>query len=87
MGRGIRLLGNTIEESIANGKSDCIVLDCCENIKEHGLPDERKVLKFNKKISSVIDREYNLDTDNETRKLKTITTEKQVFLKSVLDRF
>lgn len=83
LGRGIRLLGNTIEESIANGKSDCIVLDCCENIKEHGLPDERKVLKFNKKISSVIDREYNLDTDNETRKLKTITTEKQVFLKRI----
>ena len=83
LGRGIRLLGNTIEESIANGKSDCIVLDCCENIKEHGLPDERKVLKFNKKISSVIDREYNLDTDNETRKLKTITTEKQIFLKRI----
>ena len=83
LGRGIRLMGNTIEESIANGKSDCIVLDCCENIKEHGLPDERKVLKFNKKISSVIDREYNLDTNNETRKLKTITTEKQVFLKRI----
>mgnify|MGYP003642241667 FL=1 len=83
LGRGIRLLGNTLEESISNGKSDCIVLDCCENIKEHGLPDERKVLRFGKKISKVIDRELNLDTDNETRKLKTITTEKQVFLKRI----
>jgi superfamily II DNA or RNA helicase len=31
LGRGTRLLGNTLEESIANGKADCLVLDFVGN--------------------------------------------------------
>jgi superfamily II DNA or RNA helicase len=84
-GRGIRLLGNTIEESISNGKSDCILLDCAGLIEEHGMPDDRKELVFGKKISRVIDREFNLDISNENRQnlSKVITEEKQLFLKQI----
>jgi len=84
-GRGIRLLGLSIEESIINGKSDCILLDFCENIKEHGLPTDRKKLTFNTKISKVIDREYNIDTDVELRTdiTKYLTEEKKVYLKNI----
>lgn len=84
-GRGIRLLGQTIEESIANGKSDCILLDCCGCIEEHGLPTDRKELVFGKKISRVIDREMNLDTSNELRQNinNFVTEEKQIFLKRI----
>ena len=84
-GRGIRLLGQTIEESISNGKSDCILLDCCGSIAEHGMPNDRKEFKFGKKISRVIDREMNLDNSNEVRKNinSFITEEKQVFLKRI----
>lgn len=84
-GRGIRLLGNTIDESVKNGKSDCILLDCCGCVEEHGLPDDRKELVFGKKISKVIDREFNLDTSNENRQniSNSITEEKQVFLKRI----
>lgn len=84
-GRGIRLLGLNITESIANGKSDCILLDFCENIKEHGLPTDRKKLTFNTKISRVIDREYKIDTDANLRNdISTyITEEKQVYLKNI----
>jgi len=84
-GRGIRLLGQTIEESIFNGKSDCILLDCCGCVEEHGMPDDRKELVFGKKISRVIDREMNLDTSNDNRQnlSNEITEEKQVFLKRI----
>ena len=84
-GRGIRLLGNTIDESVKNGKSDCILLDCCGCVEEHGMPDDRKELVFGKKISRVIDRIMNLDTSNNNRNniSKTITEEKQVFLKRI----
>ncbi len=85
VGRGIRLLGMNIAESITNGKSDCIVLDFCENIKEHGLPTDRKKLTFNTKISRIIDREYKIDTDSDIRnEISTyITEEKQVYLKNI----
>lgn len=84
-GRGIRLLGQTIEESIANGKSDCILLDCCGCVEEHGLPTDRKELVFGKKISRVIDREMNLDKSNDVRQeLNSIVTEeRQIFLKRI----
>jgi len=84
-GRGIRLLGQTIEESITNGKSDCILLDCCGCIAEHGMPNDRKELVFGKKISRVIDREMNLNTSNEVRHNinNIVTEEKQIFLKRI----
>jgi len=84
-GRGIRLLGKTIEESISNGKSDCILLDCCGCVEEHGLPTDRKELVFGKKISRVIDREMNLDVSNDIRQnlSNMITEEKQIFLKRI----
>lgn len=91
-GRGIRLIGLNINESIANGKSNCILLDCCENIKEHGLPNERKEFKFGKKIGRVLDRELKIDTDNEKRQNieSILTEEKKVYLKkisSILDLY
>lgn len=84
-GRGIRLLGQTIEESITNGKADCILLDCCGVIEEHGLPTDRKELVFGKKISRVIDREMSLDTSNDIRQnlSNVINEEKQIFLKRI----
>lgn len=84
-GRGIRLNGRTMEESIANGKKDCILLDCAGAIEEHDLPTKRKVFKFEKKISRVIDRELKIDEDNEERKvLETkISTERMVYLKRI----
>ena len=60
-GRGIRLHGNSIEESTLNGKHDCILLDCSGAIEEHGMPDARRNFIFGKKISRVIDRELDLD--------------------------
>ena len=91
-GRGIRLLGQTIEESIKNGKEYCILLDCAGCVQEHDMPDKRKNLFFNKKISRVLDKQLNLDTSNENRKKisETISEEKQIFLKrigSVLDLY
>jgi superfamily II DNA or RNA helicase len=82
-GRGIRLWGKSIQESIQNGKPDCVLLDCAGNIEEHGLPTDRKILTFKKKISKVIDRELGLDTDNEKRQSVVMTEEKQVYLKKI----
>lgn len=84
-GRGIRLLGLSLEESIANGKSDCILLDCVGNIEEHGFPDDRKTLLFKKKISRVLDRQMGIDLDNDERQIvtKVLTEEKQIYLKKI----
>lgn len=84
-GRGIRLVGNSISESIENGKSDCILLDCCGNVEEHGMPSDKKVFMFGKKISTVIDRELKIDTETEKRATveESISVEKQVYLKSI----
>ena len=81
-GRGIRLMGNSIEESIKNGKKDCILIDCASNVAEHGMPDDRKSFIFGKKISRVIDRELNLDVDIVERK-KELPVERQLFLKRI----
>lgn len=84
-GRGIRLNGRDMAESIANGKKDCILLDCAGAIEEHDLPTKRKVFKFEKKISRVIDRELKLDIDNEERKdVETrIAPERMIYLKRI----
>jgi DNA repair protein RadD len=84
-GRGIRLLGNSYAESVENGKSDCIVLDCAGVIEEHDVPDKRKKFEFKKKISKVIDREFKINEINEDRDeiIQAIPKEKIVFLKKI----
>ena len=64
------------------GKIDCILLDFCGNIERHGLPNERKVFKFGKQISRVIDKQLNLSILNDVEK-KTVTEEKQIYLKKI----
>ena len=84
-GRGIRLLGRDIKESISNGKSDCILLDCCGCVEEHGLPTDKVVLKFGKKISRVVDKILSLNESSEKRNNinEYLTEEKQVYLKKI----
>ena len=82
-GRGIRLNGNSIEESVLNGKENCILLDCAGAISEHGLPDTRRSFIFGKKISRVIDRELQIDDNLENRKGLALTEEKKVYLKKI----
>jgi len=83
-GRGIRLNGNSIEESILNGKQNCVLLDCSNAISEHGMPDARRNFIFGKKISRVIDRELEIDNDLESRKsIENLPEEKRVFLKKI----
>lgn len=84
-GRGLRLFGNSMQESIANGKSDCIILDFCGNIEAHNLPDARKNFKTKLKYSKAIDKHLGLDFyDKETNlKYKNITIEKSIFLKKI----
>lgn len=77
-GRGIRL---------NHDKKDCLLLDFCGNIEKHGLPDERKVFKYGRKISRVIDRQLGISEINNT---VVISTEKQLYLKqigSILDLY
>jgi DNA repair protein RadD len=45
VGRGTRCMGKDIEESIRNGKSDCLVLDFAGNVRRHGPVDRVKVRK------------------------------------------
>ena len=83
-GRGIRLDGLSFEQSVLNGKSDCILLDCAGAIEEHGLPDDRKKFIFGTKITKVIDRELNLDADiKASEKISQLTEEKQIYLKRI----
>lgn len=82
-GRGIRLLGDSYEESVANGKSDCILLDCAGSIEEHGMPDERRTFKFKKRVSRVLDRENQLDTIDGKERLAALPEEKQIYLKKI----
>lgn len=42
-GRGTRCIGKDIEESIRNGKSNCLVLDFAGNVRRHGPVDMVKV--------------------------------------------
>jgi len=39
-GRGTRLLGQSYDESVAAGKSDCLVLDFAGNVRRHGPVDQ-----------------------------------------------
>ena len=84
-GRGIRLLGQSYEESVKNGKKDCIILDCSGAVLEHDLPDIRHKFEFNKKISKVLDKELKLDETQESRIeiINTISVEKQIYLKKI----
>ncbi len=45
VGRGTRCMGKNIEESIRNGKSDCLVLDFAGNVRRHGPVDQVTVRK------------------------------------------
>jgi len=49
MGRGMRPLGADMEESIRNGKRDCLVLDFAGNVRRHGPVDEVKPWKPGKR--------------------------------------
>ena len=82
-GRGIRLHGNSIEESTLNGKHDCILLDCSGAIEEHGMPDARRNFIFGKKISRVIDRELDLDVIENRKISDDLPEEKRVYLKKI----
>lgn len=84
-GRGLRLFGNSLNESISNGKSDCIILDFCGNIETHNLPEVRKDFKTKLKFSKAIDKHLGLDVyDKEaTKKYESITIEKSIFLKKI----
>lgn len=82
-GRGIRLHGNSIEESTMNGKHDCILLDCSGAIEEHGMPDARRNFIFGKKISRVIDRELDLDVIENRKISDDLPEEKRVYLRKI----
>jgi len=82
-GRGIRLLGDTYEESVANGKSDCILLDCAGAVEEHGMPDTRKVFKFKKRIGKVLDKELSVDVIDGHDKVAELPEIKRVYLKKI----
>lgn len=84
-GRGLRLFGNSMQESIKNGKSDCIILDFCGNIETHNLPEIRKDFKTKLKFSKAIDKYLSLDFYDKESKLKyeKITIEKSIFLKKI----
>jgi superfamily II DNA or RNA helicase len=85
IGRGLRLFGQSIEESISNGKSDCIVLDFCGNIERHDLPDVHKVFELKAKFSRIVDRQLgiNEDVEESQRVFKEISEEKKVYLKQI----
>jgi superfamily II DNA or RNA helicase len=90
VGRGIRLDGKDYQESILKGKKDCILLDFGSNIERHGMPDDRKVFKFGKKISRVIDKQLGLDVIESQTKKQSLSVEKQVYLQkigSILDLY
>lgn len=87
-GRGIRLNGKDYEESVLNGKKDCILLDFGSNIERHGMPDDRKIFKFGKKISRVIDKQLRLDVIE--NKKQSLSIEKKIYLQkigSILDLY
>lgn len=85
VGRGLRLFGQSIKESIANGKSDCIVLDFGGNIARHNLPEVKKEFELKPKFSRIIDRQLgiNLDVEESLKAFKEISEEKQVYLKKI----
>ena len=82
-GRGIRLNGNSYEQSVFNGKSDCLLLDCAGAIEEHGMPDARRKFIFGTKISRVIDKELSLNDIEERKAVENLPKEKQVYLRRI----
>jgi len=85
VGRGVRLNGRDWNESIKNGKVDCVFLDCGNMIMEHDMPDIRRKYTFKPKISKVIDKQLKIDEHSEERKdkIELITEERMVFLKKI----
>jgi DNA repair protein RadD len=68
VGRGTRCIGANIEESVANGKSNCMVLDYGGNIRRHGPFDEPfapNVLKGQKEGVGAIPLKECPDCQNE----------------------
>ncbi len=49
LGRGMRLNGSTMDESLANGKADCLVLDFCGNMERFGAINMIQIKNFSKK--------------------------------------
>lgn len=49
LGRGMRLNGITMDESIKNGKKDCLVLDFCGNLERFGAINHIEIKNFSKK--------------------------------------
>lgn len=45
VGRGTRCVGKDIQESVANGKRDCLVLDFAGNVRKHGPVDAVRIHK------------------------------------------
>lgn len=83
-GRGIRLHGNSLSESIANGKPYCVFLDFFGNILEHDMPDKLKVFEEKTQISKVIDRQLKIkDTSLNGNKVKELTESKKIYLKKI----
>lgn len=83
-GRGIRLDGNNITESILNGKKDCILIDCANAVLDNGLPHTRRSFIFGKKISRVIDKEFGFDLKIDNRNsFEDLPIDKKVFLKKI----
>lgn len=84
IGRGMRLLGATYAESIAAGKSDCLVLDFVGNSRVHGVVsavdclDGRKSEDIKRRVESIIrgDKQLSLMQALE-RAEKAIGEEKQ----------
>jgi DNA repair protein RadD len=68
VGRGTRCIGANIEESVANGKANCMVLDYGGNIRRHGPFDEPfapNVLKGQKEGVGAIPLKECPDCQNE----------------------
>lgn len=76
---------------IAEGKTDCIYLDCANNIETHDLPNVRRTWKFKPMISKVIDKKLDLTEKIERNPEKhEISSEKLVELKKIgklLDKY
>jgi len=92
VGRGLRLYGSSISESILNGKPNCILLDCSNAIEEHDIPTKKRTFEFAPKFSKTIDRqlEINVDLENRETVIQEMPKEKHIYLKkigSLLDKY
>ena len=65
LGRGTRCDGNDIAESIANGKSNCLVLDFAGNVRRHGPIDDVVISgsPLSGGVDGIEDREPTVDPE------------------------